>query len=254
MENNLETKFREREEEEAEEETLSFCDLPLTTSDSADFFTEEQSFLSLSSCSSSDDTFFEFSISNLADYASENILFCGKLIPTKNEEVPEIHGDSKLKSNPVNWARRVFSTKKEVFKIDGKSNSVGWDKGVFPPKKELSKIEVKSKSKSNSVNWDKRVEGKLLFPKKEISRIELKSNSGNWAKRVEGKPGASRRRSAAPAEQQWPLLMLGSARFPASRRSSAARSGGGEREMRREKRLWAMVKALGCGGGYLAVA
>ncbi|KAI8539838.1 hypothetical protein RHMOL_Rhmol09G0214200 [Rhododendron molle] len=77
------------------EETLSFCDLPIYSSESADWENSSKEDKSLSSSStsssSSDQDLFEFfseEWSNSSTYPIQNIVFCGKLIiPFKEPEL-----------------------------------------------------------------------------------------------------------------------------------------------------------------------
>ncbi|KAF7131498.1 hypothetical protein RHSIM_Rhsim09G0153700 [Rhododendron simsii] len=83
------------DDEDETEETLSFCDIPIYSSESADWENsskEDQSLSSSStSSSSSDQDLFEFfseEWSNFSTYPVQNIVFCGKLIiPFKEPEL-----------------------------------------------------------------------------------------------------------------------------------------------------------------------
>ncbi|KAF7133284.1 hypothetical protein RHSIM_Rhsim09G0153600 [Rhododendron simsii] len=83
------------DDQDETEETLSFCDIPIYSSESADWETSSKENQSLSSSStsssSSDQDLFEFfseEWSNSSTYPVQNIVFCGKLIiPFKEPEI-----------------------------------------------------------------------------------------------------------------------------------------------------------------------
>ncbi|KAF7132325.1 hypothetical protein RHSIM_Rhsim09G0153800 [Rhododendron simsii] len=83
------------DDQDETEETLSFCDIPIYSSESADWETSSKEDQSLSpsstSSSSSDQDLFEFfseEWSNSSTYPVQNIVFCGKIIiPFKEPEI-----------------------------------------------------------------------------------------------------------------------------------------------------------------------
>ncbi|CAL5343412.1 unnamed protein product [Camellia sinensis] len=224
------------DQDEAEEEALSLCDLPIYGSDDADWenFSKEDQSLSSSSSSSSDQDLFEFfsenwsSNSNSSNYpVDENIVFCGKLILSK--EPVSINTTNELERN-----------KEE----NEKPQKKGW----------LSRKKRSSKSVSLPVSYKyghraEKSGGNYGFPVQRVSTMV-----------------------AVPAKKlRWNLMMFGLARSPSvemelsdirsrqSRQSKPAmfeqRGGGDEKVSGGGKgRWWAMIRALGCGGGSHAKA
>ncbi|CAL5322374.1 hypothetical protein CsSME_00000627 [Camellia sinensis var. sinensis] len=220
-----------QEEEDQTEETLSLCDLPMYS----DAKEEDQS-LSSSSFSSDQDDFFEFfseDWSTLSSYPVQNIVFCGKLIASK-EPSSETEHTHKIETNKQDKPRksRLFRWNSKMFRSSKSTN----------PK--IKRCVSSPKSLSLPVGEEFRYKGgeKYGFPVRRVSVV------------------------AAPVKPRRSLLMFGLARMPPemelrdirsrqgrrSRSTVVRRSGGaGSEKVRRGKGLlgiWWLIRALGCGG------
>ncbi|KAG6760333.1 hypothetical protein POTOM_036844 [Populus tomentosa] len=115
-----------------EAETLSLCDLPLynrSNSDWDDFSKEDQNLET-----SFDQDFFEFFSADFAASAcpSDNIIFCGKLIPYRGETVEE-------KAENLAGSTKKAKDSKKSFRFPWKSSSFNKPRTTTPPKQPLEK-------------------------------------------------------------------------------------------------------------------
>ncbi|KAJ6892366.1 hypothetical protein NC651_025539 [Populus alba x Populus x berolinensis] len=182
-----------------EAETLSLCDLPLynrANSDWDDFSKEDQNLET-----SFDQDFFEFFSEDFAASAcpSDNIIFCGKLIPYRGETVEEkaenLTGSTKKakdskksfrfpwKSSSFNKPRSTTTPPKQPQEKSDKALQVplsenhGWyfsafGVGRFPMEMELSDIKTRQIKKSPS---------KMFQSEKGIEMSSKKRGMGLWS-------------------------------------------------------------------------
>ncbi|CAK9136162.1 unnamed protein product [Ilex paraguariensis] len=223
------------------EETLSLCDLPIY-SDAADYKDFSQEYQSLSSSSSEQDCFEFFSEdwSTTSSFSSENIIFCGKLIPFKepvSEEYTHIHKQESNKEQE-HRNRGLFRWPSMAFRGSKSEKSV-------------SNLQYVSSSKS------------LESPVPEKHR----HTTEKWTKKYDIRVAVR----TSSAKSKWYFFMFGLSRFPTEmelkdmrtrqmrRKSTSFRpNDGGEKvasvEGSRMKGWWGLIRALGCGGCHHANA
>uniref|UniRef100_A0A5B6YNT0 Uncharacterized protein n=1 Tax=Davidia involucrata TaxID=16924 RepID=A0A5B6YNT0_DAVIN len=233
----MESKPNMKDLDDDAEETLSLCDLPIYSTEAADwedFSKEDQSF---SSISSDQEDYFEFFsteefISSTTSCSSahhqNSIIFCGKLIPYK-EAAASIDTTQKLENTKQQPPRK---------------------RGLFRWKN-LDSFNKPKTSKSN--------ESSSVLP---VSAGKCDKNYDFSVQRLSI--------LASPTKSRWHLFMFGLARFPTEmdlsemknrqsrrrrqRSSTLFRSDGGDEKVAggggsRGKGLWGLIRSLGCGRG-----
>ncbi|OMO81188.1 hypothetical protein COLO4_23725 [Corchorus olitorius] len=248
--------------EEADEETLSLCDLVMS-SDANDYWNNHDESSNSSSSSTSnhhhDQDFFEFfsdqdvSASSASTYSgnNNNVIFCGKLIPFKDQKQPideekplkQENGNNQKKNNDVNSSSCMFPWKNMSQHSFNKSRT-------FPPSSSSSSSS-KAKSLNKSLSLPVVGENKKLGDEKfdfSVKKVSI---------------------LATPVKSRWYLFAFGVGRFPMeielkdmkmrqSRKNKAIKvqqnAGSGEpenlksnKEQRRSaKGLWRLLMVLGC--------
>ncbi|CAK9152228.1 unnamed protein product [Ilex paraguariensis] len=231
------------------EETLSLCDLPICSNE-ADWeynFTKEDRHSS--SSSSSEQDYFEFfsqewSTTISSHHHPENIIFCGKLIPSKTP----ISGDGhEIESNKQSNQR-----KKSLFR---------WNSDSFSPPKSTSTLKKARLVKKNDPN-------SLSLPEKIRYSSDHSGKCGDKYDFSVGKVSILKSPAKLSRSRRY-LFMLGLGRFPMEMelndiknrqsrrcRSTLPQSAGGNEKLTngrgRWKGLWRLVRILGCGGSLHA--
>ncbi|KAH7839357.1 hypothetical protein Vadar_003134 [Vaccinium darrowii] len=200
------------------EETLSFSDLPIYSSEAADWENlskEHRSLLSSSSISSSDQVFFEFFCEDCSNSnADQNILFCGKVFPSKHPIHIETT-DNLEKDNPEKPKTR--------FLLRWKSNLFGKQTNARIPKLRFWKLKGGEK-----YGFSFRGLSSLVLPGKKL---------------VLG--------FQVPAEMELKdIKSRQNRRDPPAALFSGGCCGGGDKKVGGGKGLWTVIGALSCGGGH----
>lgn len=201
------------------EETLSLCDLPLNSSASDwNYYSKEDH------SSSFDQDFFEFCSENFtaSTYPTDNIIFCGKLIPYKGATVAEKSQDLDITTKPKN-------TKK--------SSIFPWRSQSCKKSTTTSKHALPVPLSENNGYATRKFTNKDDFSTKKASLL------------------------VSPMKSRWYLFAFGMARFPVemelrdikmrqSKKSPANKlrqeTGKEMSNGRREKGLWGLLRFLGC--------
>ncbi|KAK4743132.1 hypothetical protein SAY87_001133 [Trapa incisa] len=141
---------------EDEEETLSFCDLPIYGDEAAKYWDgyekSEGSFSSLSSSSSSSslsEDFFRFSSPRKA-LEPDNIIFCGKLIPYKKDP-PSNHEKARTFNGVSAPVEKYVKSAGKVSRAKPPSLSSRWYLLVFGLAKFPGKVEMRDMKKRQNM-------------------------------------------------------------------------------------------------------
>ncbi|KAL7148618.1 hypothetical protein ABFS83_06G190700 [Erythranthe nasuta] len=217
-------------------ETLSFSDLPLYGDQSfEEYWEEEEQDLSIESqgsssisSSSEHDDYFEFFSQELlpsaATFPPENIIFCGKLIPsykqpnTSQEEDPSLESMKQAnikKTGVYKWLNKQVDSKNRVVK---RKYEKEYDD--FP----VQKMSILTSSSSGKARWYLLLFGISRFSTRvELSDIKIRQRSG-------------RRHGSAASPPSPPF------RF----QNHHHEGGGGNRD----SGLWGLIKVLSCSGNH----
>uniref|UniRef100_A0A2K1YY73 Uncharacterized protein n=1 Tax=Populus trichocarpa TaxID=3694 RepID=A0A2K1YY73_POPTR len=183
-----------------EAETLSLCDLPLynCASDWDDFSKEDQNLET-----SFDQDFFEFFSEDFAAsaYPSDNIIFCGKLIPYRGETVEE-------KAENLAGSTKKAKDSKKSFRFPWKSSS--FNKPRTTPSKQLQEKSDKALQVPLSENhgWYFSAFGVGRFPMEmELSDIKTRQNKKSPSKMFQSEKGIEMS-SKKRGKGLWSLLRV----------------------------------------------
>ncbi|XVE99360.1 hypothetical protein REPUB_Repub03eG0191500 [Reevesia pubescens] len=244
------------------EETLSLCDLVIS-SDANDYWNDHQSINSPSD--HHQDNFFEFSSedfpSTAASTYNDNIIFCGKLIPCKDQQQQSI--EDKPQSLKCKIKQENDEKKKNISSC------------LFPWK--ISSHSFNKSTTFPSSSSAKESQGKIFNKSLSMPASGSKNNNGKYGRDQSKKLGGEKfdfsvkkvSILATPVKSRWYLFAFGVGRFPMeielkdmkmrqSRKSMEMKfqvpdGGGGEpenvkgdKERRRStKGLWRLLKVLG---------